>query len=322
MKIKRIILLFVCVLPFVLFSQQEQQFTQYMINPYTINPALGGTEDFVDIKMGYRRQWVGLESSPKTYYLTGHTTLKKDYNGNSYHHKHEHKSWHGIGGYVYGDQTGPLSRNGFYLQYAYNFPLTTKLRMSVGTFIGLKNYKYDYSNLRREDFGDLAIPSGRKNKVLPDVNIGTWLYTKKGYLGGSIFQVLQNDIGIGSANSQGDSGGLVFLFFLTGGIRLPASEHVNFVRSFAIKSWYPAPTSLDINAKIDYDDKYFGALSYRVGDSFSAIVGTVINEMFEVSYSYDLTTSVLRKVSSGSHEIILGVRLKHKDHVICSSKFW
>src|ERR1700760_1168667 len=68
----------------VLFSdavaQQQPQYTQYIINNYILNPALTGIENYTDIKLSHRHQWVGLQDAPVTTYFTIHTPLgKKDY---------------------------------------------------------------------------------------------------------------------------------------------------------------------------------------------------------------------------------------------------
>src|SRR5438874_11116806 len=61
-------------------AQQEPHYTQYIINQYIINPALTGIENYTDIKLSHRHQWVGFQDAPVTTYLTIHTALgKKDY---------------------------------------------------------------------------------------------------------------------------------------------------------------------------------------------------------------------------------------------------
>jgi hypothetical protein len=51
-------------------GQQRPQYTQHMINPFLVNPAVSGTEDYTDIRAGYRKQWVGFDGSPRTMYLS------------------------------------------------------------------------------------------------------------------------------------------------------------------------------------------------------------------------------------------------------------
>src|ERR1700712_2519845 len=62
-----------------LHGQQQPQYTQYLINNYILNPALTGIENYTDVKISHRHQWVGLQDAPVTTYLTLHSPLgKKD----------------------------------------------------------------------------------------------------------------------------------------------------------------------------------------------------------------------------------------------------
>ena len=47
-------------------GQQDPQYTQYMYNPTSINPAYAGSRGSLSIFGHYRTQWVGLEGAPKT----------------------------------------------------------------------------------------------------------------------------------------------------------------------------------------------------------------------------------------------------------------
>ena len=63
-----------------LFAQQKPHYTQYILNNYILNPALSGIENYTDLKLSVRDQWVGLDGAPKTMYLTIHSPIgKKDY---------------------------------------------------------------------------------------------------------------------------------------------------------------------------------------------------------------------------------------------------
>ena len=60
-------------------AQQQPQYTQYLINNYILNPALTGIENYTDVKISHRHQWIGLQDAPVTTYLTLHAPLgKKD----------------------------------------------------------------------------------------------------------------------------------------------------------------------------------------------------------------------------------------------------
>ncbi|MFB9106682.1 type IX secretion system membrane protein PorP/SprF, partial [Algibacter miyuki] len=47
-------------------AQQDSQYTQYMYNTVTVNPAYAGTRGSLSMTGLYRNQWVGLEGAPET----------------------------------------------------------------------------------------------------------------------------------------------------------------------------------------------------------------------------------------------------------------
>jgi type IX secretion system PorP/SprF family membrane protein len=151
-----------------------------------------------------------------------------------------------------------------------------------------------------------------------------WIYSKYYYVGVSSFQILQNRVGISN------NGGLVQPFegrlnnhiFFTGGVKVPLNTYVTLIPSIALKVINPAPASLDINLRAMYQDHFFVGGSMRINDSFTALAGMVINRQIEISYSYDITTSDLRRYNFGSHEIIIGYRIKHRKNVVCPARYW
>lgn len=309
-----------------LWAQQDQQYTQYMANQFTINPAVAGTEDFIDVKAGFRTQWVGFDAAPQTLYLTAHTTIGKEFNSAHGHHRGEHGYWHGIGGYVYSDQTGPISRNGFYGSYAFNTAVAKKARLSVGASFGLKQFSFDPNGYRKNivDDGD-ALIEATSNQVMPDLNLGFWVYNKQFYFGMSAFQLLKSEVQFEGVYDGGHNGNFTKFnshYYVTGGIMMPMSDLITFVPSLMFKYVTPAPPSLDLNGKILYDDRFWGGLSYRVGDAFALIAGVVVKKQLELSYSYDMTTSSLRQFSSGTHEVIIGYRFQHPKVLSCPTNYW
>ena len=60
-------------------AQQLPQFTQYIFNNYLLNPAVTGIENYVDVKMGHRNQWTGLEGAPVTSYLSVNAPLGRNF---------------------------------------------------------------------------------------------------------------------------------------------------------------------------------------------------------------------------------------------------
>lgn len=318
---KKLYTLFLGLLTSVSFAQQQGQYSQYMMNNYTMNPALSGTEDYLDIKAGFRTQWVGFDAAPKTFYVSGHTALGKqnlgDQTGNI-----KPMPFHGVGAMIQSDATGPASRTSFYLSYAYQIPLTTKLTASVGVFGGMQSYSIDESKIKFHDATDDPVIDGKQSKVLPDATLGVWLYSKQYYFGFSSFQLLKGDLGFSDLAGTTNNGSLSRHYFVSGGYKVDINDDLFIVPSVVLKTVSPAPMTIDINAKVKYKDLYWGGISWRSQDAIVVLAGMTIQNKIDVGYSYDFTTSDLSNYSSGSHEILIGYRFPYSNESVPSSQFW
>ena len=333
-------------------AQQAIQYSNYMVNSYLINPALAGTEDYVDMKASYRQQWAGLEGSPTTMYLTGHSPIGEQHE--YYHYKGEHRNWHGAGGMVVKDDLGLTNTLAAYGSYSYNMVLkrgkykvgnnarktSTGVRASFGMFLGFQNYKIDAAAL--QDYNEvngnptldqtvLEVKNGNDSKFMPDASFGTWIYSDSWYVGASAFQLFGNQLGITTANEDaGVYSKLSRHFFVTAGYKAQVSEYWYVLPSVLMKGAEGSPSAFDLNCRVDYKDEYFGGFSYRFGsytkgvqsESIVAMLGAVLNYTIEVAYSYDITLSDIRNYSNGSHEIIVGYRFLPRRHFHIAENHW
>ena len=60
------------------FAQQLPQFTQYMFNTISINPAYAGSRETLSVVGLHRSQWVGLDGGPETQTLSVHAPLRNE----------------------------------------------------------------------------------------------------------------------------------------------------------------------------------------------------------------------------------------------------
>ena len=110
-------------------------------------------------------------------------------------------------------------------------------------------------------------------------------------------------------------------YFATAGVRLQLSDDWSVVPSVLVKAVNPAPLSVDINAKLKYQDLLWAGVSWRAFDSAVAMVG-LSYEQYTLGYSYDAGLSKLAGYNGGSHEVLVGLRLKKKAQVVCTNRFW
>ena len=66
------------------FSQQLPQFTQYMFNTISINPAYAGSRETLSIVGLHRSQWVGFDGAPTTQAFAVNSPLKNKNMGMGY----------------------------------------------------------------------------------------------------------------------------------------------------------------------------------------------------------------------------------------------
>ena len=311
-------------------AQQKPHYTQYILNQYIVNPALTGIENYVDIKLSHRHQWVGIRDAPVTTYASIHGPIgKKDFRttATSFETPGENprgkRYWeeytaaephHGVGVQVINDVTGPLSNFAAYGTYAYHIGLTPRTNLSAGFGVGFNKMSLDGSKL---DFGDVTVDpvvysSGVLNKWRLDVMAGLYLYSSDYFIGVSAQQVVPQKIDFSNGYIRPKTGRTVPHLFATAGYRLLVGDDFNLIPSLMVKYVHPLPTQVEGNLKLQYRDLAWVGASYRHKDGFAGMLGLNISNTFNVGYAYDYTTSELNNYSKGTHEIIVGFLIGNK----------
>lgn len=338
MKRKPLLLLLLTLLSQGIYAQQQPHYTQYILNPFIINPAVAGIENYWDVKASHRHQWTGLNGAPVTTYLTVHGPLRKsDYpqasvtgltppgenpRGRAYWQEYTTPPAHaGIGVTILNDRTGPLNRFSFSATYAHHIPLSSRLNVSGGISIGMQSVSVDAAKLQFQQPGDPVVASSTLlNKWRPEVNAGLLLYGADFYIGAAVQNIVPQEITYDNGKVVGDSlyrGKLVPHLFFSGGYRLWMTEDVSVLPSVMVRLITAAPISYDVNAKFLYRDRLWWGASYRIKDGFAAMLGVNISSTVNIGYSYDYTTSSLNTVSKGTHEVLIGFLLGNRYGDLC-----
>ena len=233
---------------FTVSAQQRAQSSQYMVNQFLLNPALAGSEEYADLRAGYRNQWLGLKGGPVTFYATAHMPVRMQSDSRLGRHKTQrtNRGWHGIGANIYNDITGPTARTGFALAYAYHLPLSSAVKMSLEAFAGFQQFRINGDDFILHDEKDNVL-NGKQTSIVPDMSLGAWFYSKESYLGLTMGQVLQSKLDI-AAVDNGSASKLVHHYYVTAGHRFHISHDLDIVPSFMLKAVQPAPVSVDLNA--------------------------------------------------------------------------
>ena len=318
-------------------AQQRPHYTQYILNNYILNPALSGIENYTDVKISTRDQWVGLTGAPKTTYFSIQGPVgKNDYrttstsfqiSGQNPRGKYYWENYtaaephHGIGLTIVNDRTGSFNRLTANATYAYHLGLSPTLNLSAGFSAGITNVSIDKSKHDFSGTGDPYDPatgaslSGELNKIRPDLGVGLWLYSPNYFIGLSAQQIIPQKLAFADDAAFLTKGRLIPHVFLTAGYRFLLGEDINAIPSVMLK--YVNGSSVnnfqpEMNLKVQYRDLLWLGGSYRYQDGYAGMAGINVSNSFNVGYAYDVTTSALNTVSRGTHEIMVGFILGNK----------
>ena len=272
-------------------AQQLPVFTQYIFNKYVFNPAVTGTEDNFSATANYRYQWQGITDAPRTYIL-------------SLHGPHKFKNF-GLGGALYTDVTGPTSKTGMYLSYAYHIRVANETKLSLGLSGGLMQYSVDGTKINLASPGDLTLANTLMTRIVPDFGFGAYLYNKKFFCGLSVPQFIQARLDFSDDGTQTLSN-LTSHFYLNTGYTFQVNSDFSLEPSMMMRYVSPVIPQFDVAAKGIYKKNYFIGVMGRTQTGLSVLAGfQSTNGKFNFGYAYDVNTVGISAYSSGSHELMV-----------------
>ncbi len=330
MKKINILFLIIAINTFTIKAQNYPHYTQYIVNNYVINPAITGIENYTDVKLGYRHQWLNLNGTPRASYITIHKPIgKQDFKttatsfrvpgenprGKNYWEDYEAaKPHHGVGLTIQDMKAGFFDFVKAKATYAYHLGIGPKTTISAGVGAGISSVSIDKDAVKFNNPADptLGNSNGQLQKVKPELDLGIYLYSANYFVGISAMQLLPQKFNY--SDNQGNYGDkLKPHIFLTAGYRLQANDDISITPSVMYKYVPNTPTSqFDVNVKTQYQDILWLGASYRFQYGFSGMAGVNVSNTFNISYSYDYTTTRLNQFSNGTHEIVLGFLLNNK----------
>lgn len=318
-------------------AQQRPHYTQYILNQYILNPAIAGIENYTDLKISTRDQWVGLQGAPKTSYLTVHGPIgKQDYRTSATSYQIPGKNprgqyyWenytaaephHGIGLSLINDRTGSFTRFSANLAYAYHLGLSPTTNLSGGIYAGITHVGIDRTKQDFDGTGNPVDPAtgsaldGEINRIRPDMGVGLYLYSKNYFVGFSAQQVIPQKVVFTDDAAISSDGRLVPHLFFSAGYRFLLNEDINAVPSVMLKYMSGASRAEvqpEANLKLQFRDLFWLGGSYRYENGYAAMGGLNLGNTVNMAYAYDFTTTALNTVSRGTHEIMLGFLLNNK----------
>ena len=286
-------------------AQQDPQYTQYMFNTMTVNPAYAGSNDHTIINLLTRTQWVGIDGAPQTLSLSYDTPL--GYSGV------------GLGVNLVNDKIGPANELSLDVNASYTIRTSNEGNLAFGLKLGGRSLNVDWSKTNPQSSGDIELRNNI-NKFLPTIGAGVFFYKPKWYLGLAIPNLLRTDH-YDDNNNGGDVATERMHYFLIAGYVFDLTDDIKFKPAILTKIVNGAPLSLDVSANFLFNKKFRAGVAWRWDDSISALLGFQISKSLQLGYAYDLTTSNYSNYNSGSHELMVRYEI-FKQETMKSPRFF
>ena len=285
---------FLIMIATVMCAQQGNQYTQFLLNEYGLNPAVAGSENGLRFMVGRRSQWVGFEFSPETNFASFCKDLGKK--GYKYY-------WHGIGAYVESDKFGVFNNQQVTGSYAIHFKVSHDYYLSFAVAAGAKNVAL--SNMVFNS-SDPAIMQRGPSVWIPTVVPGAYLYSKKITIGAGIRDLYQNKLKQGESTIGKETHLLPTAYITLSRKYRSIGYDYTIIPAVLIQSSFTGIPSVALNCMVAYMGRVSFGVSYRSMDAMCAIVQVRVLKNVIIGLSYDYTVSRLRAAHANSWEGMMG----------------
>ncbi len=295
-------------------GQTDAQLSQYFAVPGYYNPAAVGLGDLINIRVGSRLQWVGIDNAPRDFYALADMPVKLF-----------GRKRLGVGVIAQYQSAGLFRNNVIGVQAGYKVKLF-KGELTAGFRVAYASESFRGSQLYLPDNDDAhegqdeALPDRDVSGTAFSMGLGVW-YTHKWFWAGlSSTHVNQPRIGFGDENDGVGSGGndtntknyeieLRRSIYFMAGSNIPIKNTLfEVMPSVMVKSDFTTWRA-EVTGRVRYKKFLSAGIGYRYDDALIAMLAAEFKG-FYVGYSYDYALSAINKASSGSHELVAGYALK------------
>ncbi len=284
-----------------LVAQQDAQYTQYMFNTLSVNPAYAGSRGQLSFAGLYRSQWVGLDGAPETFTLNLHSPIRN--------------SRLGYGVSIVNDNIGDgvVQETFFDAVLSYTIDVARDAKLSFGLKAGGNMLSLDFNGLRNFD-QEVVQQDNIDNQFNPNFGLGIYYHTDRFYAGVSAPNVLETEY-FDNGDSSDDSVNFlaterINFYFITGYV-FDLGADLKFKPALLTKAVGGAPLQLDMSANFLFADRFSFGAAYRWDAAVSALAGFQITDQIMLGLAYDRETTELggTQFNDGSFEVFLRLEL-------------
>lgn len=290
MKHKVFGVLFLCIaLPFTeLSAQQFPLYTQYIFDPYLINPSMLATTRKSEINLLYRQQWTGIADGPKTLQF-------------NYQHAIDNRMAFGVN--VFNDKTILLSSTSVMATFGYKVPLASEHIIGFGLSGGFFSNRINIEDIPNIDANDPAILNSRANNFSFDGQFGMNYNFRNLYVGFSLIRLIDHktfsEDALQNIKFSELQNKIIFASY-----KFSLSDQISLQPNFSYRFTTNNLNFYEASAIFSYKDLISVGGGYRESFGPTAMARLNIKD-FQVGYAYDLPSNQASVSTGGSNEIQL-----------------
>lgn len=315
MRIKLFIYLILAFLCRIGIAQQSPLYSQYILNEFIINPATAGSDGMTSITLNGRKQWLGWRFAPENYSVSvsgrilksqkkyvskgiGPNSLKKGASGRV-----------GLGGSLIVDRNGAINKTSASFTYAYHLPFHNS-QLSMGLTLLANQFRID------DEFAEVVDPGDPLNGLIgsstfsPDAGLGIDYSASEFHAGLSIFNLFQSPVKFGEESIDYRELRQERYYYLLATYKneLPSNHEWQYEPSIVARGSERFNGMLEASIRLIYMNEYWFGFSGRTSKEIIFFMGIKV-DMFYFGYSFDYGFNDIAKLSYGSHEVVMAIKL-------------
>lgn len=275
-------------------AQQLNTSSFYELYAVLHNPATAGGSRHALMGSSLKKQWSSMPGNPQTGLVYGQTYLPK--------------AKLGLGGYLYHDVTGPTSRTGLQMAYAYHIPVKEASSFSFGLEARLQQLRFDRAKLQAA-LGTLdPVATASSNRLKADAGVGVAFTSPTLQIGAAVSQLVQSNYQLYEmAGTRAQQSRLYRHFYLHGAYSWQVDEETKITPNGLLIYLPNAPLEVQSGLRVNHNNLFWYGLNYRVRQGWMISGGVKLKQKFSIGYSFDIYSSPLTIYEKGSsgHELML-----------------
>src|SRR5579859_90967 len=277
------------------YSQDISNFTQFFINPYTLNPSYAGVEGRTALFAGYRKQWSSIDGAPTIGIFSFHTPINKKVS---------------FGFAATSDKRGITQVSAAMATIGYVATIDDATSIRFGLSAGYGYNSVDFTNVG--NLNDPALANLMNKTSFLIGNAGVSFHRKTFHAGFALPNIFQ------PIYMSKDAFTITALKPFQSVI-VHASNRFYFNRDQTVLEPYliyrlngPLPSQLEAAAVLHLQHLVWVGASYKQQFGISGLMGFKVQNQFAFGFSYSIKNSGQNQIPAPSYEVQLGYLVGNK----------